>query len=58
MDTILGGLAFFALIAAQLFAVVAVHDARWESRSREHEDLGVQDLSADARVQYLLNFGS
>ena len=31
METLLGGLAFGCLIAAQFFAVVAVHNERWES---------------------------
>jgi hypothetical protein len=31
METILGGLAFACLIAAQFFAVVVIHTMRWES---------------------------
>ena len=31
METVLGGLDFGCLIAAQFFAVVAVHNERWES---------------------------
>jgi hypothetical protein len=34
METLLGGLAFGCLIAAQFFAVVAVHNERWENESR------------------------
>jgi len=52
MDITLGGLAFFGLIAAHFAAVVVVHNARWEVRSPEP-----QDLPEDARTRYLLNFG-
>jgi hypothetical protein len=51
MDIILGGLAFFCLIAAQLFAVVAVHNARWEGEGRE-----LQDLPEEVRTRYVLIF--
>jgi len=53
MDNILGGLAFFCLIAAHLLAVVAVHDARWEGEPREP-----QDLPEQVRTRYLSNFGA
>jgi hypothetical protein len=52
MDTILGGLAFCSLIAAHLFAVVAVRNTRWEGEAREPED-----LPEEVRTRYLLNFG-
>lgn len=53
METILGGLAFACLIAAQFLAVIAVHKARWESRSGERHD-----ACGDARARYIWLFGS
>ncbi len=35
METILGGLAFACLIAAQFFAIVAVHNATISERSAQ-----------------------
>jgi hypothetical protein len=34
METVLGGIAFAALVAAQLFAVIAVHRARLDRSER------------------------
>jgi hypothetical protein len=52
MEIILGGLAFGGLIAAQFLAVAAVHKARWESGSSEHEPC------TDARTRHIWRFGS
>lgn len=53
METILGGLAFARLLACQFLAVVAVHNARWDSGSSERHVTG-----ADARARHVWNFGS
>ena len=53
METILGGMAFAGVIAAQFLAVVALDKARRESRSLE------RDASrADDHAQYIWKFGS
>ena len=53
METILGGVAFACLLACQLLAVVAVHNARWDSGSNERHVTG-----EDARARHVWNFGS
>jgi hypothetical protein len=53
MDVSLGGLAFFFLIAAQFFAVIAVHKAPWETDSRDS-----QKVDGDVHVRHRWNFGS
>ena len=53
MEMILGGLAFAGLVAAQFFAVVAVHSARWESGSSERHE-----PRTDARTGHIWRFGS
>ena len=53
METILGGVAFACLLACQFLAVVAVHNARWDSGSSERHVTG-----ADARTRRAWNFGS
>jgi hypothetical protein len=52
MDIILGGLAFFCLIAAHPLAVVAAHNARWEGEARDP-----QHAPDDVRTRYLFTFG-
>jgi len=52
MDLFLGGLAFACLIAAQFFAVVAVHGRRWESAFSEQ-----LDRADNARVRNIWLFG-
>ena len=53
METVLGGVAFACLIAAQFFAVVAVHRARWEREPSK------RDASrGDDHAQHICNFGS
>jgi hypothetical protein len=53
MELLLGGLAFACLMGAQFFAVVAVHDRRWETTFD-----GRRDRSNDARVRNIWLFGS
>jgi hypothetical protein len=53
MELLLGGLAFACLMGAQFFAVVAVHDRRWETTCD-----GGLDRSDDARVRHIWLFAS
>jgi hypothetical protein len=53
METFLGGIAFACLIAAQFFAVVAVHSARREG-SESRRDASCRD----DRAQHIWKFGS
>jgi hypothetical protein len=52
MEMILGGLAFALMMAAQVFAVIAVHRARLESKTT-----GRLDFHEDARGQHIWLFG-
>jgi len=53
METFLGSIAFACLIAAQFFAVVAVHNARWEKEpSRRDASCG------DDHARHIWNLGS
>jgi hypothetical protein len=52
MEMILGGLAFALMMAAQVFAVVAVHRARIERKTT-----GRFDFHDDPRSQYIWLFG-
>jgi hypothetical protein len=51
METILGGLAFAGLIAAQFLAVVAVHGMKQAGKA-------VSDNSGDARARHIWRLGS
>ena len=53
MEVFLGSIAFACLIAAQFFAVVAVHNTRWE-RSPSSRDASC----GDDRAQHIWKFGS
>jgi hypothetical protein len=58
METILGGIAFACLIAAQFFAVVAVRNARRESDSRSDvthfATMGVQNISGNLATDFVI----
>lgn len=53
METFLAGIAFACLIAAQFFAVVAVHNAR-----REGAPSRCDASCGDDRAQHIWTFGS
>jgi hypothetical protein len=50
MDVILGGIAFFAMIAAHLFAVATLHGARFDQHSLDPR-LAPDDAAAPGRWQ-------
>lgn len=52
MELILGSLAFALMMAGQLLAVVAVHNARYQDRSAERVD-----TSDRARTSHIWLFG-
>jgi len=57
MDMFLGALAFTLMIAAQLLAVVAVHNVRRRSESRQTEPAEQRETPAETRVRHIWLIG-